>query len=294
MAEASRAREDLKECIQYIVKLKTKNSEEDSRQGSTVTASMSTQRNPEPDVFATPKKSSDHAVSARPRRSEFSKNGNTDRATPSTQESGATQQSELFHDDHSVSSFSSDGHPRRRCSEPRNLALCFWTQRGKETVDKGPAFERMMDDSAPRRAPMLGRRQKKQKKAKDKPLSTREGKRSKIPKLAKVTKLNQSLAEADREADELRTRLHSITRYYDTIVVSLQQNAGSRNTDNAEFEADMINQLSFLDREKRAVIAELRQKDALVTKHQKEITKVGISSKDGRNGIPIQERASFA
>lgn len=189
-----------------------------------------------------------------------------------------------FPDDHSVGSFSSDGYPRR------NLALCFWTQRAKETVDKGPAFERMDEDIEPRRMSMFRRRSKhgKKEKKKDKSSSHQKDARTKSSQRGRAAKLNQSLAEADRDADELRTRLHSITRYYDNIAATLQQNAGSNNT---EYEADMINQLSFLDREKRAVMSELRQRDAIIASYQREIAQLAGNAKDGHNEIPEPKSA---
>jgi len=287
MAEAARARDDLKECIQYVMKQKMKEGEDDSRRSSMITeptSNVSPKRISEPNAFSTPEKPSDGAVSIRPSQSETNKQDNPRQATPSTQVSGGTTQSAHFPDDHSISSFSSDGYPRR------NLALCFWAQRGKETVDKGPAFERMDNDIEPKRVSLFRRRQKK---SKDKSPSNQKEARLKSSHRAKAIKLNEALAETDREADELRTRLHSITRYYDNIVVSLQQNAGSNNSGNTEYEADMINQLSFLDREKRAVMTELRQKDALIAKHKREITQLVENAplKAGRNGIPVHERA---
>ena len=241
-------------------------------------SSASQNKGLEAKAFATPEKASVGTVSIGPNHSGSNNDNRPQQATPSTQVSEATAKSRRFDDDHSISSFSSDGHPRR------NLALCFWTQRGKETLDDGPAFERMDDLEEPRRAPLFRRRKKTHRKDKDKS-SKRKDSQSKTSEQAKALKLNQRLAQADREADELRTRLHSITRYYDNIVISLQQNAGSNNT---EYEADMINQLSFLDREKRAVMNELRDKDTLIAKYQREITQlVGQSS----NSIPEPENS---
>jgi hypothetical protein len=101
---------------------------------------------------------------------------------------------------------------------------------------------------------------------------------------------NQSLADAEREADALRTRLHSVTRYYDNVVVSLQQNTGSNN---AEYEADMINQLSFLDREKRAIMTELREKDAMIATHQKAIKQLMCITRPSNQAKKGRDRALF-
>ena len=130
------------------------------------------------------------------------------RATPSTQVSESTRQSILFPDDHSMSSFSSDGHPRR------NLALCFWTQRGKEVVDGGPAFERMDDNVEPKRVSLFRRRSRK--KEKNKPTSTPADVRMVSSQRAQqAMRLNQSLADAEREADRIANSIalgHKILR----------------------------------------------------------------------------------
>lgn len=253
------------------MKLKTKDESHQVSPTIAMTSNVGTEKTLEPYVFATPEKSSATAFSAHHRRRMLSKTDNPDQATPSTQKTVPTQQSAVFTDDRSISSFSSDGHPRRRCPEPRNLVLCFLNQRSKE------------------------RRQKNRKKPRDKlPSNRKVGGHVESSELTKAAKLNRSLATADREADELRFRLHSITRYYDNIVMSLHQNASSNKTVNTEVEVDMTNHLSFLDREKRTVMAELRQKDDLVAKLQQEITQLVRSSKDDRNGFPVQDSTLFA
>lgn len=236
--------------------------------------------------FVTPEKPSASAATIRPSHSGTS-NGDkstTKQTTPLTQLSESTHQSVLLPDDHSMSSFSSDGHPRR------NLALCFWTQRGKEVIDSGPAFERMDDNAEPKRVRLFRRRSKNQKK-KDKSSSiSKDSRLTSSQRAHQAMIMDQCLANAESEADDLRIRLHSITRYYDNIVISLQQSAGSNNT---EYEADMINQLSFLDREKRAVMDDLREKDAVIARHQRAIAELVGDPKDCSKEASAQERVLF-
>lgn len=285
MAEATRAREDLKDCLQYVVKLKAREGEEESRRIATVTEPTTNvhQTTKEASAFVTPEKTNATAITIRQAQFDAGSDEKQYQETPLTHVTEATSQSTRFLDDQSIcTSFSSDGYPRR------NLALCFWTQRGKETVGKGPAFERMEDDVEPKRTSLFRKRQKNQKKkTRDKPSSkpSHTHTRMSSSQRAKAVKLNQSLAEASREAGELRSRLHSITKYYDNIVISLQQNAGSNNT---EYEADMINQLSFLDREKRAVSTELRQKDNLMALYQRKLALLEEDSENVRNGDVLQ------
>mmetsp|Transcript_7237 Transcript_7237/g.13333 ORF Transcript_7237/g.13333 Transcript_7237/m.13333 type:complete len:291 (-) Transcript_7237:1345-2217(-) len=289
MAEASRARDDLKECIQYIVKMRTEGKDDDSRRGSVIshhTSSMSQATSVVSGGFATPKKTSSSVISVQTSYSGPNigeRPSSAKRATPSTQVSENTHQSVLFPDEHSMSSFSSDGHPRR------NLALCFWTQRGKEVVDGGPAFERMDDNVEPKRVSLFRRRSRKKEKKKSSytPADTRL---TSSQRAQQAMPQNQSLADAEREADALRTRLHSVTRYYDNVVVSLQQNTGSNN---AEYEADMINQLSFLDREKRAIMTELREKDAMIATHQKAITQLMCITRPSNQAKKGRDQAQF-
>lgn len=278
-AEATRAREDLKDCIQHLLTLKSRDVEEESHRSSMATEPASNvSQNTKGlhfNAFATPEKSSHPAMLAATsvdieQRRE---------ATPSTQVTEETSESARFLDDQSIaSSFSSDGYPRR------NLALCFLSQRGKEKVEKGPAFERLDDDIEKKRAPLFRRRQKK--KAKEKStIKQSAGRLTSSQRAQVVNKLNQNIAANDREAAELRTRLHSITRYYDNTVASLQQNADSNN---AEYEADMINQLSFLDREKKTVLADLHKKEKLALAYKANLAKLAGYKEDDN---VIQEKA---
>jgi chromosome segregation ATPase len=287
-ADAARSKADLKECIQYIVKLKGNRGNEESHRpdsGETISTLEVSPSN----AFATPDKASPHMESTEMNDgahhhdlSETEEEDKQNQETPSTCISGWA----LFPDDSSTSSVSVKSAPKK------NLALCFWAQRNREVVDQGPAFERM-DDDQPRR---LFRRRSKNRKNKNKgKLSPTNGKAAKAnsSQRAQIVKLNERLAEASHDAEELRARISSATRYYDNIVRSLQQNAGSSKSGRSAFETDMINQLSALDREKRATMTKLREKGALIVFLQKEVAGLLGNLRDDNEPLPLQERSDL-
>jgi hypothetical protein len=106
-------------------------------------------------------------------------------------------------------------------------------------------------------------------------------------------KLNERLAEARRDAEDLRARISSATRYYDNIVRSLQHNAGSSKSGKSAFENDMINQMSTLDREKRATMTKLREKGALIAFLQKEVAGLLGNVHDHNENLPLQEQGDL-
>lgn len=284
-ADASRSKADLKECLQYIVKLKADSGNEESHHPDS-RATVSTLEVSQTSAFATPNKTSHHhraltrkddgARQCNPSETEAEDNQNQE--TPST----CVSEHAMFPDDSFTSSASMESAPRR------NLALCFWVQRNRQVVDEGPAFERM-DDDQPGRALLFHRRSKNRKKKNKGNLSLGSEKEDKS-RSAHIVKLNKRLAEASRDAEKLRARISSMTRYYDNVVRSLQQNARTSKSGNKEFETDMINHLSMLDHEKREAMSKLRQKGVLIANLQKEMAGLLGNLRDVNEGLPVQER----
>ena len=280
-ADASRSKADLKECIQYIVKLKAKSGNEESHHPDS-RESVSTLAVSQTSALATPDKTSHrHRTddSAHQRNPSETKAGDKqNQETPST----CVSDGAMFPDDSFTSSASMESTPRR------NLALCFWVQRNRQVVDEGPAFERMEDDQRGR-VFLFHRRLKNRKKKNTDRLPPSVDKDDKS-RSAHLVKLKKRLAEASRDAEDLRARISSLTRYYDNVVRSVQQNNGTSKSGNREFGTDTINHLSILDREKRKAISKLRQNGVLIAILQKEMTELQGNVRSVNDGLPVQQR----
>jgi peptidoglycan hydrolase CwlO-like protein len=287
-ADAARSEADLKECIQYILELReNRGSTESHRPDSRAT--VSTLEISPSSSFATPNKASRHVESNEKNDGAHHCDwSETEAADKQNQERPATCISgwALFPDDSSTSSVSMKSAPRK------NLALCFWAQQNREVIDKGPAFE-TVDNGQPRR---LFRGWSTNRKIKSKvKLFPPSGKAAKAnsSQRAQIVKLNERLVQASRDAEQLRAQISSATRYYDNIVRSLQQNAGSSKSGRSAFKTDMINKLSTLDREKQATITKLREKEALIAFLQTEVAALQGSLRGGNENLPLQERGDL-
>jgi hypothetical protein len=97
---------------------------------------------------------------------------------------------------------------------------------------------------------------------------------------AQVEAMKERLQASTHTSEELRKRLAMISRYYENIIRSLQENVASLKAEKSRMEMDLTNQVSRIDHEKRAEIRKLEtlliQKEAELAKLQRERSRVLI------------------